>query len=33
MKTYWRVEVELHTFLTLAVDGGEWSASCPGRFA
>jgi hypothetical protein len=23
-------EVQLHAFLTLAVDGGKWSASCPG---
>jgi hypothetical protein len=29
MKAYWRVEV--HS-LTSAVDGGEWSASLPGRF-
>jgi hypothetical protein len=27
MKAYWGIEVWLH-----AVDGGEWSASCPGRF-
>jgi hypothetical protein len=26
------VEVWLHTFLTSALDGGEWSASRPGRF-
>jgi len=26
------VKVQLHTFLTSALDGGEWSASCPGRF-
>jgi hypothetical protein len=26
------VEVQLHAFLTSALDGGEWSASCPGRF-
>jgi hypothetical protein len=32
MKTCWKVEVWLHTFLTLALDGGEWSASRPGRF-
>jgi len=24
------VEEELHAFLTLALDGGEWSASLPG---
>jgi hypothetical protein len=29
MKTYWGVEVELHAFLTSALDGGEWSASRP----
>jgi hypothetical protein len=32
MKTYGRVEVKLHAFLTSAPDGGEWSASRPGRF-
>jgi hypothetical protein len=32
MKTYWGVEVQLHAFLTSALDGGEWSASRPGRF-
>jgi len=32
MKTYWRVEVQLHAFLTLALDVGEWSASCPSCF-
>jgi hypothetical protein len=26
------VEVEIHTFLTSALDGGEWLASRPGRF-
>jgi hypothetical protein len=25
------VEVYLHAFLTLAIDGGEWSASPPGK--
>ena len=25
-------EVLFHSFLTLAVDGGEWSTSLPGRF-
>jgi hypothetical protein len=29
MKTYGGVEVQLHAFLTLALDGGEWLASCP----
>jgi hypothetical protein len=33
VKTYWGVEVQLHAFLTSARDGGEWSASRPGRFA
>jgi hypothetical protein len=32
MKTYWGVRVYLHAFLTLALDGGEWSASRHGRF-
>jgi hypothetical protein len=32
MKTYWGVEVYLHAFLTLELNGGEWSASLPGRF-
>jgi hypothetical protein len=32
MKVYWGVEVELHKFLTSALDGGEWSASLPDRF-
>jgi len=26
------VEVQLHAFLTSALDGGEWSAPRPGRF-
>jgi len=29
---YKGVEVYLHAFLTLVLDGGEWSASRPGRF-
>jgi len=32
MKTFWGAEVQLHAFLTSALDEGEWSASCPGRF-
>jgi len=33
MKLYVGVEVQLHSFLTSAIDGGEWSASRSGRFA
>jgi hypothetical protein len=32
MKTYCGVEEYLHAFLPSALDGSEWSASCPGRF-
>jgi len=32
MKTCEGMEVCVHAFLTLALDGGEWSASRPGRF-
>jgi hypothetical protein len=33
MKTYWEVELQLHAFLTSALEGGgEWSASRPCRF-
>jgi hypothetical protein len=32
MKTYKGVEVYICVFLTSALDGGEWSASRPGRF-
>ena len=28
----WGTEVRFHSFLTLTLDGGEWSASCPGCF-
>jgi hypothetical protein len=32
MKTYGEMEVQIHEFLTLALDGGEWLASCPCHF-
>jgi hypothetical protein len=32
MNTYRGMEVKLHAFLTSAIDGGELSASRPGRF-
>jgi hypothetical protein len=32
MKEYGGVGVEIHTFLTSALVGGQWSASRPGRF-
>jgi hypothetical protein len=32
MKAYRGVEVEIHTFLTSAIDGGELSASRSSRF-
>jgi hypothetical protein len=32
MKDYWGVEVYHHAFSTLALDGGEWSASRSSRF-
>jgi hypothetical protein len=32
MKTYGGVDVLIHTFLTSALSGGEWSTSRPGRF-
>jgi hypothetical protein len=32
MKAYGGVDVQIHIFLTLALVGGEWSASRPGRF-
>jgi len=30
MKSYGGMEVELHSFLTMALDDVEWSASCLG---
>jgi hypothetical protein len=32
MKAYGGVDVQIHTFLTSALVGGEWSATRPGRF-
>jgi hypothetical protein len=32
MKAFWGMEVWHHAFLTSTLDGGEWSASRPGRF-
>jgi hypothetical protein len=32
IKTHWEVEVYLHTFLILVLDGDERSASCPAHF-
>jgi hypothetical protein len=32
MKAIRGVEVELYVFITSKLDGGEWLASCPGRF-
>jgi len=32
MKTYEEMEVKLHAFLNLVLDGSEWSDSRPGRF-
>jgi hypothetical protein len=31
MKANWGLEALLHAYLTSALDGGEWSASRPGR--
>jgi hypothetical protein len=31
MNTYMGAEVQLHAFLTLAQDAGEWLTSCPGK--
>jgi len=33
MKTYGEVELCVHSFVTMPPDGGEFSASCSGRFA
>jgi hypothetical protein len=32
MKAYRGVDVQIHIYLTSALVGGEWSASCPCRF-
>jgi hypothetical protein len=32
MKAYGGLDVQSHIFLASALAGGEWSASCPGRF-
>jgi len=32
MRAYWESGGKLHSFLTSAPDGGEWSPSNPGRF-
>jgi hypothetical protein len=32
MKAYGGVDVQIRIFLTSTLVGGEWSASCPGRF-
>jgi hypothetical protein len=32
MKVWWEVEVQIHAFLTSALDGCQWSVSRPGRF-
>jgi hypothetical protein len=32
MKTYGGVDILIYVFLPSALDGGEWSASRPGRF-
>jgi hypothetical protein len=32
MQTYGKVEIQLHTFITSAVNGGEWLSSRPVNF-
>jgi hypothetical protein len=32
MKTYGRVNIQINVFLTSALVGDQWSASCPSRF-
>jgi len=32
MKVYWGLGIQIHAFLTFALDVGEWSASCPSHF-
>jgi hypothetical protein len=32
MKVYVGMDSQIHIFLTSALAGGEWSASCPYRF-
>jgi hypothetical protein len=32
MNTSGEVEVQLHVFLILALDGNEWLVSCPSQF-
>jgi hypothetical protein len=32
MKTYCGVKLQHHSLLILALEEGEWSVSCPGRF-
>jgi hypothetical protein len=32
MEAHCGEEVQLHASLTSALDGGDWSASCPSRF-
>ena len=32
IKVYGGVEIQLHSFLTSALEGDEWSASCPESF-